>query len=64
VLTVTERTIANHVLNVGLQGIARQGRFSVNGMSCRYRANNQASCPVRCLIGHAINDDHYNTDLG
>jgi hypothetical protein len=57
----------NNTMNTGLQGIAKQGQYSIkepdNGYSCRYRFDETAECPIRCLIGHCIPDENYIPEM-
>jgi hypothetical protein len=57
----------NDAMNTGLQGIAKQGQYSIKeldtGYSCRYRFDETAECPIRCLIGHCIPDENYIPEM-
>lgn len=55
------------VFNQAIRGLAAQNwqrsemtpeeKYSV--FHCRYRQNQEASCPIRCAVGHLIPDDKY-----
>lgn len=44
--------------NQMVRGLASQNWQTENNV-CKYRQNQEASCPIRCAIGHLIPDDKY-----
>lgn len=46
------------IFNKSVLGVVKQGKQSGEGQTCSYRTGD-----LKCVVGHLIDDEHYNTDL-